>query len=311
MEESINNHGVAISRIEDCEDDMQICKGDIDNFKIRLDSMGRDVEMLEASMGSVQAQLSLSQQDVRMLEASMESTHEQLEGLGNRVDGCYAETRRVCSLSETNIRSLGVEIRRVQWESRKEIEGMYSKFERVYDIIDKKTVCMDEELDRVVALVREKIEARVGEMTSDWLEAMEVEERRRKDLEGKVAFLEDKVTNCLTHQRDTVALVLSLQNRIWELEEAVMEGSEGVYEEVASSSSSDLDPIENMVAIPVPAPSIIHTLVEIPEEFIPPILRPSSSIVSTPSPEYVQALEEDPSHVGVPEYWVDPEAGDD
>jgi hypothetical protein len=45
----------------------------------------------------------------------------------------------------------------------------------------------------------------------------------------------------------------------------MMEDSEGVQEEVASSSSSDLDPVENMVAIPVPAPSVVHTLVEIPD----------------------------------------------
>jgi hypothetical protein len=30
MEESILNHSIAISRIEDCEDNMQVCKGDID-----------------------------------------------------------------------------------------------------------------------------------------------------------------------------------------------------------------------------------------------------------------------------------------
>jgi hypothetical protein len=66
MEESILNHSVAISRIEDCEDDMQVCKGDINSIKIEQASMARDVWMLEASMGSV---------------------HEQLEDLGNRVNG--------------------------------------------------------------------------------------------------------------------------------------------------------------------------------------------------------------------------------
>jgi hypothetical protein len=105
--------------------------------------------------------------------------------------------------------------------------------------------------------------------------------------------------------------VLTLQNRVGEIEDAVMEESEGDGREVASSSSSDLDPIENMVAIPVPAPSIVHTLVAIPEEYVPPILRPSSIVPSTPSPEYVQALEDDPAHDGTPEYWADPEAGVD
>ena len=70
MEELFSNHSVAISRIEDCEDNMQICKGDINQNKIRLSSVDRDICMLEALMGSV---------------------HEQLEDLGDRMDGCFAE----------------------------------------------------------------------------------------------------------------------------------------------------------------------------------------------------------------------------
>jgi hypothetical protein len=70
-----------------------------------------------------------------------------------------------------------------------------------------------------------------------------------------------------------------------------------------SFSSTDVEPVENMVAIPVPTPSVFHTLipVKVPEEFIPPSLH------STPSPPYIQAREDDPLHDGVPEYWVDPE----
>ena len=89
------------------------------------------------------------------------------------------------------------------------------------------------------------------------------------------------------------------------------ESGVGDAEVPSSSSSSDLDPVENMVAIPIPAPSIVHTLVEVPEEFIPLILRSSLSVASTPSPEYVQALEEDPASHGIPEFWADPEAGHD
>jgi hypothetical protein len=32
MEESITNHSVAVPRIEDCEDDMNVCKEDLDFF---------------------------------------------------------------------------------------------------------------------------------------------------------------------------------------------------------------------------------------------------------------------------------------
>ena len=126
MEESISNHSVAISRIEDLENDMKICKEDIDQRKIHGASVDRDLRMLEASMGNA---------------------FEQLERVEDRVDGCFAETRRVCLLSETNSRSLGMEIQRVQRESRKEIEGLFSKFERVNQIFDKKAVRMEEELE--------------------------------------------------------------------------------------------------------------------------------------------------------------------
>ena len=290
MEESIGNHSVAISRVEDLEDNMKISKEDIDQRKIHGASVDWDIRMLEASMGNA---------------------FEQLERVGNRVDGCYAETRRVGSLNETSCRALGSKIQAIQQESRKEVEGLFSKFERVNQIFNKKTVRMEEELERTVSLVEGKIEAKIGEITADWMEALEIEEARRKDLEEKVALLEEKITNCLLHQADTVNLVLALQGRLTQVEDVVMEESEEDVEVPSSSSSSDLDPVENMVAIPIPALSIVHTLVEIPEEFIPPILRSSLSVPSTPSPEYVQALEEDPASHGVPEFWANAKAGHD
>jgi hypothetical protein len=123
--------------------------------------------------------------------------------------------------------------------------------------------------------------------------------------------LAPSVTDSFLRMSDLTNLVISLQSRVSEVEDAVMDESKDDGGEVVSSSSSDLDPVENLVAIPVPAPSIIHTLVEIPEEFVPPILRPSSAVPSTPSPEYVEAVEDDLVHDGVPEYWADPEAGVD
>jgi hypothetical protein len=151
----------------------------------------------------------------------------------------------------------------------------------------------------------------MSEFSDQHMEAVAAEEARRVALEAKVAFLEEKLTDSLLRSSDLVNLVLTLQNRVGEIEDAVMEESEGSGPEVVSSSSSDLDPIENMVAIPVPAPSIVHTLVAVPEEFVPPILRSSPGIPSTPSPEYVQALEDDPAHDGTLEYWADPEASVD
>jgi hypothetical protein len=66
-----------------------------------------------------------------------------------------------------------------------------------------------------------------------------------------------------------------------------------------SDSSSDLEPVENMVAIPVPGPSVITTLVPVDSEYIPPVLR------VTPSPPYVAERSEDPADGGVPESWAE------
>jgi hypothetical protein len=190
-------------------------------------------------------------------------------------------------------------------------EDLNRKFVRINEVIDKKMVCQDEELDRVVGLVGEKIDSKFSDFSDQFMEAVVAEEARREALEAKVAFLEEKLTDSLLRSSDLVNLVLALQSRVMEVEDAVMEESEEGGQEVVSSSSSDVDPIENMVAIPVPAPSIFHTLVAIPEEFVPPVLQPSSAVPSTPSPEYVQALEDDPAHDGTLEYWADPVAGVD
>jgi hypothetical protein len=268
----------AFSRLEDVEDDMQVCKNDID--VVKLD---------QASMGSV---------------------HEQLESLGDRMDGCVAAGRRTATIVEGNACFLAT-VRSGQVEVCELAEDLNWKFTRINEVINKKMVCQDEELDRVVGLVGEKINSRFSDFSGEFMEAVASEEAWRVALEEKVAFLEEKLTDLLLHSSNLVNLVLTLQNRVGEIEDAVMEESEGSGQEVVSSSSSDLGPIENMVAIPVPAPSIIHTLVAIPEEFVPPILRSSSAVPSTPSPEYVQALEDDPAHDGTPEYWADPEAGID
>jgi hypothetical protein len=266
------------SRLEDTEDDMKICQNDIDVLKLEQVLMGRDIQMLEVSMGSV---------------------HEQLEHLGDRMDGYVAAGQRTASIVEGNTRFLAT-VRSGQVEVRELSEDLNRKFTQINEVIDRKMVRQDEELDRVVALFGERMEAAVA-----------LEEARRVALEEKVAFLEEKLTDSLLCSSDLVNLVLTLQNRVGEIEDAVMEESEGSGPEVVSSSSSDLDPIENMVAIPVPAPSAIHTLVAIPEEYIPPVLRSSLAVSSTPSPEYIQALEDDPVHGGTPEFWADPEAGID
>jgi hypothetical protein len=160
--------------------------------------------------------------------------------------------------------------------------------------------------EKVMDLMGQKIDVKFREFASDFMELMEIEESRWEVLVMRVTSLEEQLENAIS----MITLLSSLIHSIWDcvnnLEDAVMEESDDDTEgEMALSlSSTDLDPVKNMVATPVSAPSVVHhslILIEVPEEFIPPSLH------STPSPPYVQAREDDLSHDGVLEYWVDPE----
>jgi hypothetical protein len=187
------------------------------------------------------------------------------------------------------VRTLTVtEVQKNHMEVNHQIESWSRRFKCNNKIINKKFVQLDEELERVVDLIGQKIDAKMGEISGDFLEAMEIEKTCHKALEAKVMSLEEKIEVF----QGLVALqngsTISLQVWIKELEDMVMEGSDEDAEgdTAVSTSSSDLDPVENMVAIPIPTPSIVHGAlipIKVLEEFIPP------SLCSTPSPPYVQA----------------------
>jgi hypothetical protein len=237
---------------------------------------------------------------IKDVEMSVDNTHLCLEKVEDCVDGFVETARRISVVSETNSKSLGMEIQRIHQETRGQIEGFYKKFERVNKVIDKKTVHLDEELDRVMALVGEKIAASVEKLRAEFLEVLGVEGRRYSTLASDMELVKLWLA---TSQENNVLLASqlgSLQARLTNLEDTVMSDGDDAEGE-PSDSSSDLEPVENVVAIPVPGPSVIHTLVpvETPLEYIPP------SLCLTPSPPYVAERSEDPEHSGVPEFWVD------
>jgi hypothetical protein len=164
---------------------------------------------------------------------------------------------------------------------------------------------VDTELERVVGLVGDKIEKEVGKIANEFTEAMDVEEEWRVSLEAKIASLETRLGEALDAVSSLTTLVVALQGRVGELEDAIMEEDSDVNGggTAVSTSSSEFDPVENMVAIPIPPPVITLIPVEVPEAFIPPSLR------SSPSPPYVASRAEDPESHGVAEYWADPEVG--
>jgi hypothetical protein len=287
MGEASQNYKVLMTRVEDMRDDMQVAKTDVDVLRIEMSSYRWDINSVEVSV-----------KDIEML---VDNAHLCLEKVEDRVNGFVATTRRISVVSKTNSKSLGMEIQRIQWETHGQIEGFYKKFERANEVIDKKIVRLDEELDRVMALVGEKISAGMEELKVEFLEALEVEGRRYGVLARDMELVKLRL---VTAQENNVLLasrLASFQAQLSDLEDMVMEESEDAKGE-PSDSSSNLEPVENMVAIPILAPSVVHTLVpvEVPSEYIPP------SLCLTPSPPYIAERSEDLEHSGVPEFWVDP-----
>ena len=126
-------------------------------------------------------------------------------------------------------------------------------------IIDKKFIHLDKELEKVVGLFGEKIEAKFGEFSNRYIE-VEIEEACQEALKGKVASLEERLEHTLAHVANLPALLLSVQGQVGDLEDLIMEESnnddEGDMMESSSSSSTDVEPVENMVAIPAPGPRL-------------------------------------------------------
>jgi hypothetical protein len=257
----------------DCDD-----KGDINDIKIQMDFLHHDIGDNNNSINN--------------LNIWRDCVDDCLDGLTQSIQ---SNTKFASSVSRASL----MEAQCIEKELRLMIEGWFGKLERCNTIINKKFVNLEEELDKVVALVGEKIQSGMEDLSSRLSEALELEGRWYGVLARDVEMLKSRLETSQATNVLLSSLVSSLQGRITELEEAVIEESDNDAKgDVVSSSLLDLEPVENMVAIPIPAPSVVHTLV--PMEFIPP------SLCSSPPP-YVEAVGEDPLHGGVLEYWVNPD----
>jgi hypothetical protein len=90
-------------------------------------------------------------------------------------------------------RAVSTKAQKIKVDLLQQIKSWSGWFERNNTIINKKFIHLDEELEKVVELVGQKIDAKFGEFASDFMELMEIEELRRAALEVKVASLEEKI----------------------------------------------------------------------------------------------------------------------
>jgi predicted nucleic acid-binding Zn-ribbon protein len=197
-------HQAFDNRLEDAEDKMLVCKTDVDVFRIQISSMEKDIK------------------DVEM---SVDNTHLRLEKVEDQVNEFVTQLQHSSQVNLTNSRSLGLEIQRVQRESRADHESLLGKFAANNTIINRKFVHLDEEMEKVVDLIGQKIDVKFREFSSDFMEVMEIEENQRKDLKAKVAGLEERLEHTLTHTANLATLLLSVQSPVVEVKDVIMEES--------------------------------------------------------------------------------------
>jgi chromosome segregation ATPase len=118
-----------VSRLEDVEDDMQVCKNDIDVVRLWLSSVERDV---------------------RLLEGSMENAHQGIEDLGYQVNRFVSSIRTYNNQFTASHRALAQEMHQHKCEARADHESLLGKLARTDEIVDRKFVQVDTELEKVV-----------------------------------------------------------------------------------------------------------------------------------------------------------------
>ena len=144
--------------MEDVEDEIQVVKMDIDVLRIWMSSMEGETNSLQKGL-----------QDVEM---SVNNSHLCLEKVEDRVDSFINSLWRYSQTATASSHALGIEIQKVQQEWRTDHKNLLLKFSTNNDIIDRKFVRLNKELERVVDLVGQKIDAKFGEFSSNFLGVM-------------------------------------------------------------------------------------------------------------------------------------------
>jgi hypothetical protein len=97
-----------------------------------------------------------------------------------------------------------LEVQRVEKELHSLIEGWPGKLSRISNIIDKRVVWFEEELDRVMALVGEKIQSGMEDLNMRFAEALEVEGVKYGVLSQDMELVKSKLetAQCQNHSTD-------------------------------------------------------------------------------------------------------------
>jgi uncharacterized protein YoxC len=148
-------HEAFNNRMEDVEDEVQVLKCDMEHLENRMGEMKRDM------------------MDV---EASINNAHTRIEKVEDHVDGFLQALRSNVRVVLSSSLVVLKEAQRVESNLCLMIEGWFGKLEWCNTIINRKFIHLDKELEKDIALVREKIKAKFGEFSDQFMEATETEE---------------------------------------------------------------------------------------------------------------------------------------
>jgi BMFP domain-containing protein YqiC len=141
-------------RMEDVEKDVQVVKGDINNIKIRMDFLHWDIGDNNNSIDN--------------LNIWKDQIYDCVEGLAQSIQ---SNTK----VSSSMVKASLLEAQQVEKELRPVIKGWFGKLEQNNTIINRKFIHLDEGLDKVMALVEEKIQSRMEDLSSKFSETLEVD----------------------------------------------------------------------------------------------------------------------------------------
>ena len=135
-----------------------------------------------------------------------------MDKVEDQVDRFISRNNRILQSSSSRLHCLTVQLKKVEEEFCPQIESWWGRFKKANNVNDRKVIHLEEELEKVMGLVGDKIDGIKVEFSSNFLEVREIEEAHQVDLEVKVASLEEKPKHSLTHITNLAALLLSVQH---------------------------------------------------------------------------------------------------
>jgi hypothetical protein len=127
-------------------------------------------------LAGVHTWISTQPLDLEHAKRSVGNAYEQLERIKSQVDGFHSSLKSHSRIWGEGVRTNTIAIHQVDTELEALKISFFNKLEKSNMIVGKALVWLEEELDKVVAHAGERINFKLGEISSNFTKAMETEE---------------------------------------------------------------------------------------------------------------------------------------